>query len=338
MKRKVGLFILCVIGSLALIACGGNDPSALSATPGSGAAPDLIQTPPCRVPNVVGLDQAAAETLIASQGLQPVVGREYSDLVAAGAVISQKPAADARLEPCQGDVDITISLGPLPTRTNTPAPTNTPLPTDTPGPSPTPTATPTPSPTNTPRPTPTPTVSLVLFEDNFARGYSPSWKVLGGDWHMVDGRLATQGAFSASVGDVEWSNYSVDFELVSYSGGHGINPGELEFRVYMQDESNYVAMQIDADNIGASSCWWVVSKAGTVTNVPGSGRELGGLWTGAASGKWRMQVKDGIFTLYKNQNRLIEFQEMTFSKGKFGVVCKGGYSLVFDDFKIERIP
>jgi M6 family metalloprotease-like protein len=64
------------------------------------------------VPNVVGQTQAAAATAITGAGL--VVGtvtQTYSDIVAAGLVISQEPAGET-IVPIGSAVDITISLGP----------------------------------------------------------------------------------------------------------------------------------------------------------------------------------------------------------------------------------
>jgi len=85
----------------------------------------------CEVPNVVGLDQAAAERMLTELELQPVRSNQYDPSVIAGAVISQDPPAGSIMKPCQGDVTIVISLGPLPTPSPTSLPTNTPKPSST---------------------------------------------------------------------------------------------------------------------------------------------------------------------------------------------------------------
>jgi hypothetical protein len=95
-------------------------------------AVDSTSTEICEVPNVVGLDQAAAEGMLTGLGLQPVRSNQYDPNVTAGAVISQDPPAGSRMKPCQGDVTIVISLGPLPTPSPTPVPTSMPTPTKTP--------------------------------------------------------------------------------------------------------------------------------------------------------------------------------------------------------------
>lgn len=75
----------------------------------------------CVVPDVVGQDVAVAESSLTGAGLQPVKDFRHDDSVAQNAIISQDLAAGTRLEPCQGDVVIIVSLGPIP-------PTQTPLP------------------------------------------------------------------------------------------------------------------------------------------------------------------------------------------------------------------
>ncbi len=88
----------------------------------------------CEVPDVVGLDQAAAERMLTELELQPVRSNQYAPNVIAGAVISQDPPAGSRMKPCHGNVTIVISLGPLPTPSPTYLPTNTPNPSKTPTP------------------------------------------------------------------------------------------------------------------------------------------------------------------------------------------------------------
>jgi hypothetical protein len=90
--------------------------------------------------------------MLASVGLQPVQSTQYDPDVAEGTVISQEPPAGTRMEPCEADVTLVISLGPAPEPTEAPTATNTPIP-------PTPTSTSTPAP---PTPTPTPDILSTL--------------------------------------------------------------------------------------------------------------------------------------------------------------------------------
>lgn len=85
----------------------------------------------CKIPSVVGLDQAAATNMLSRLGLQPILTNQYDPSTTIGTVISQNPPAGSRMQPCDGDVTIIVSLGSPPTQTPTPTPTNTPQPTET---------------------------------------------------------------------------------------------------------------------------------------------------------------------------------------------------------------
>ena len=80
----------------------------------SGATVDLVMSlgrEPVRVPKVVGLSQAEAESAIAAAGLAVgTVTEAYSDTVPAGAVISQFPGADTHAAPGSA-VALVVSRG-----------------------------------------------------------------------------------------------------------------------------------------------------------------------------------------------------------------------------------
>ena len=97
-----------------------NVPSPIPAT----AAPMVSA---CLVPDVIGLDQGAAEGLIARAGLQPVKSTAYDSSIPIGAVISQDPSSGTRISPCAGDVTVIVSSGNIP-----PNPTVMPVPTQIP--------------------------------------------------------------------------------------------------------------------------------------------------------------------------------------------------------------
>jgi hypothetical protein len=90
----------------------------------------------CKVPDVVGLDQVAAEEMLVKLGLQPIRSNQYSANVKVGTVIRQDPIADSLIKPCDAGITIVFSLGPTPTTSLTPISTNTPKPTDLPTPTP----------------------------------------------------------------------------------------------------------------------------------------------------------------------------------------------------------
>jgi hypothetical protein len=82
------------------------------------AAPTISTSMPqqaCIVPQLERLDQVAAEIAISQLGLRTVKSAQYNAEVASGLVLSQDPPVGKKLEPCEGDIVIVVSLGPLPT-------------------------------------------------------------------------------------------------------------------------------------------------------------------------------------------------------------------------------
>ena len=105
-------------------------PPSLAIAPPTNAPTQITS---CIVPNLEGLEHTAAERLISGLGLQPVINFVYNSEVSDDFVLSQEPAAQTKLTPCQGEVTIVISKGPTPTppSTSTPLPSPTPVPPDT---------------------------------------------------------------------------------------------------------------------------------------------------------------------------------------------------------------
>jgi len=183
---------------LLLAACSGTSSAPATAAP---TTPPIVVgfTPAsvCLVPNVVGLDQTVAEGMLTDLGLQPVKSVQVDPSVAKDAVISQKPVAGKRLEPCTGDVIIVVSRGGPTKPADTPAP-----------PTLTPTITPIPS-----TATATPTQAPFAFSDNFNTGIDPGWRIVDGQPFIKDGWL--KGTVTLETGKSSRNNYTVqlDFDI-----------------------------------------------------------------------------------------------------------------------------
>jgi len=149
MKRRLYLIMSFVTMSMVALACGGGGSTPAAApTQAPQEAVAVVQPPSgqaCKVPDIVGLPEAQADSMLRGVGLQPLKSVQHDPTIANGAIISQNPPANTRLEPCQGDIEIVVSLGPPPLPTDTPEPTDTPGPTATVAPV-EPTLTPTPNP------------------------------------------------------------------------------------------------------------------------------------------------------------------------------------------------
>lgn len=265
----------------------------------------------CTVPNVVGLDQSMAQGLLAKLGLQPVLTSQYDASIAEGAVISQKPAANTRMEPCKGDVEIIVSLGPIPTLTPRPA-----------------TATPeaTATPANTPTPAPTPTPDNRLFYDDFENGLKPDWHMQG-EYTLVNGRLNMGTGMEGYLGDASWQNYAV---LI----GKAINRcGNYSLVVRQQDRDNYLVAHFAWGCAGqVNSFAWSKMVNGKETPINGAG---GGAWYADGGSDIRVEVENNTIRVFQDGARLLYFTDGTFPSGGVGLTS-GGASI--DSFEVLSLP
>lgn len=96
--------------------------------------PPIVESTPipsaCVLPDVVQQDENVAAALISSLGLKLVKATEYHPTIRSGIVLTQNPAGDTTFRPCDGEVTIVVSLGPIPSPTvaPTPRPSATPIP------------------------------------------------------------------------------------------------------------------------------------------------------------------------------------------------------------------
>ena len=185
----------------------------------------------CIVPNLTGLDKFAAEKSLRELGLRPIESNEYSDSTTSGAVISQNPLGLTRLDPCDGEVLIIVSLGVLSTQkppstfSPSPIPTNTPTsvskpintPTDTPV---SPTNTPTPKPTNTPKPPTVTSTPVTPAQATTHTCVSSGYQSLGNRWvspatfiPVAQGSTVTL-SHCPPASSVQYSEIAVDDEIL----------------------------------------------------------------------------------------------------------------------------
>ena len=117
-KLLIGLACACVIGTLALAGCAPQADSSSSSSASTSSASTSSKTSSSAkkdteytVPSVLSLTRADAEKAIVASGLRlGSITSEYSDKVAAGCVISQKPGALTKAKP-NSQVSLVISKG-----------------------------------------------------------------------------------------------------------------------------------------------------------------------------------------------------------------------------------
>lgn len=291
-------------------------------TPTAGFTP----TSKCIVPDVVGVDIAVAESTLIGPGLQPIKDFRHDESIAENAIISQDPPAGEILDPCEGDVIIVISRGPVPIPTEAPPPTETPEPTVTPGPTDTP-APPTETPTLTPvPPTVTPTADPRLFFDDFEAGVKPDWG-MSGNFATVNGRLVVEKSLEGHVGDETWTNYGITFNDLAFK-----NDWELRFR--MQDKDNYMVIKF-WDDYSAWRKWeWYKVVNGQEQKIPGTY-----VYTGYGQGGnlVRIEVEGSTYRLFIRSKEITSLTDNTFDRGGIGLIVTRAY-LSMESVEVNRLP
>lgn len=259
-----------------VVGCGGSSPepapteAAVAQVPVEAATPTPVKVPPqtpaagftpeaiCRVPDIVGLDVLVAKSTLAAVGLQPVENVQHDESVATNAIISQEPPAKTMLKPCEGYVDILVSLGPAPVPTDIPPPTETPSPTDTPAPpTETPTLTPVP-PTVTPEPpspTPTPRAGLITFaspSDPNALNPILGWQPGGSTANAYDLTLNSEAltVIAGAGADQWWRKNSAPLVIYPFTGNF-----EAQVKVIFNPDRNWQAAGLGVRSAQDSLTW-----------------------------------------------------------------------------------
>ena len=338
-------FFLLALGSVALVALA-CCPTGLLPTNQGGSSK-------CIVPNLVGQSEDAARQSLTELGLTPVETNQYSDSFAAGVVIRTDPPPSTELDPCEGDVVMSISLG-----SDAKEPTPTPVPA--PAPEPTPTQPPAPEtqPTATVPPIDPPPMSIRVYDEVFDYGYveafRPEWNVdAGPDAAFVNetGQLVTQEYVAAYIGDESWYDYAIKFgggEYTQVTGFHAM--------IRMQDEQNYVG--IDCFNSeGYLACEGHRTVDGQPVGVPNFMQMTTRM---CANGQIQCDIElravANEFSVVVNGERKGSMTDDTFTAGGAGFVVDGrwvveyihlyeplkpasaGWTLVRDDFSRNQWP
>ena len=189
----------------------------------------------CIVPDLIGQSEAVARQSLTELGLTPVETKQQSDGFQAGFVIRTDPPASTELDPCAGDVVITVSLG-AGAEASQPTPAPTVAPTQPPALEELPSA--------TLPPPDLPPMTMRVYDEVFDHGYveafRPEWNVdanpdaaYAGEF----GELVTEEYVAAYIGDETWRDYAITF-----SGGDYSQVTEFHAMIRMQDEQNFVGI------------------------------------------------------------------------------------------------
>lgn len=204
---------------------------------GPAATPTIAATATkagCTVPTLTGKDQSIAEAALSVLGLKANITEKYNPAMNKGMVITQSPLAGTELTPCEGTVELVVSLGaPEATATPTKVPTTEPAVkvTDIPY-------------------TDEPMYNLDYYEgfEDRTDGFDSYWYTYLGDnssAETVDGDLELTGQVDAFTSDETWADYIFSVNDVFYADAGTFT---IYFRVV--DETHYYKLDCE---IGADS-------------------------------------------------------------------------------------
>ena len=360
-KHSSSLFTFCLIFALlsASLAC--SMPAFLeqkaTEVPVQASATANPKPAACTLPDLAGMEAKTAESMVAGLGLQPVRATEFSANVPAGMIASQKPAAGTRIDPCQGEVTLMISLGAEPSKVPSAAPTKTPAPTQPPAPTAAATAT-KPAATQVQATATKPAATLVpsgpklsdpelpdvLYFNNFAArdGFgllkSPSWKsVTAGPGSQVsssEGYLNVEGKFAFFGGGA----FQNRVRILIGGGTYAIGLKEFSVFVNYQDEKNTLRMTCADLPAGAGlmlTCDWYQVKGGTETKLTTSPEEV-------CNGECDLEIElnNGTIRVFSNGVQTSSFNNNTYPTGMIGLRIEApmGKPFTLDRVVVYEIP
>lgn len=291
--------------------------SALTAIPTLQAL-EAADTDVCRVPQLVGLRWDIAENLVRRLALQPVIDVQYATSSDANLVISQEPPSGTRLEPCEGDVFLTVNLGATPVPL-TPSATSTPiiLPA-----------------------TPAPPSDLRLFWDDFDESkVKPEWGATG-NFSVNNANLivAQGGGFFQSnlIGDSTWRNYSVAIQNFGYTPYSNAGTNLLQLQIRVKDSDNY--MMLECQHVTtAENCQWYKIEEGQITKILDGTFSSFLTQTQVQSAFLRLEFDGNIYRTIFNGELVNRFEDSTFSNGGIKLLMRDGQFQV-GSFVVTAMP
>ncbi len=338
-KRKRSIGTILVVLALLGVSISCQLPFSLGATPTPTPVPATPSPPAaaCNLPDLVGMDIQAANAVLTALDLTPL-RTDQNNAAPAGQVISQQPAAGTRLNPCEGQVSIAVSKGPLATPTQAatqtkPAPSATATDSSTAAPEPTSTAalpTPTEAPSG-PRLADSENYDVLLNELFLARD---KFGLLSGPWKKVvaspdsqvqsiDGWLQVNGKFEFYGGGA----FQQNVRILIGGGIFGVGLNEFTVFVNYQDDKNNLRMTC-SDQTGLM-CDWYQLQGGTetlLTKAP----------VAVCSGNCDLQIEldHGDIRVYANDIQRMTLHNTIYPTGQIGLRIDAPASA---SFELDRI-
>jgi hypothetical protein len=178
-----------------------------------------------------------------------------------------------------------------------------------------------------------PSQTTPLFKDNFDAGINPAWTIQGTNFHVVNGQFVSQGVLNASVGDPNWQDYAVDFDLIAINQSYSsTTTGGFDVVVRKQDKTmNYISVQFH--DLGDSIGWAIVTN-GMVQGIAGAEKNI----PTRLPGHYRIEVNGNQYAVYHDNALQLQITDDTFTHGNVGLISTGDRTQVtLDNFQVKPL-
>lgn len=180
--------------------------------------------------------------------------------------------------------------------------------------------------------TPTPNPSI-LFEDDFTAAIKPEWNMKGANFTVVDGTLSSQGSLEGYLGDVNWVNYIVEFDLLEIGASSQDNGFKLQ--INKQDNSNYMTWHLMYfPGYGGCRFLWTRTVRGEETVIVNTERR-----DIKCRGHFKIESNRNTYNTIHDGAKLLSFTDNTFANGGISLISNSSDMILrIDNFQVSKFP
>jgi hypothetical protein len=169
------------------------------------------------------------------------------------------------------------------------------------------------------------------FSDDFDADIASDWIIQGDNYGMVNQQLNSLGHFMANVGNINWDNYAVEFDLVDLS-----NRSNLRILVRRQSDDDYMSLQLYRRGNTCEAAWIIMTN-GTEQELVNSRSDISK--ENGCSGHYRIEITDNMYKALKDSARFLIFTNNNLPHGNVGLLgLDRDTNFIVDNFKILNMP
>jgi hypothetical protein len=178
-----------------------------------------------------------------------------------------------------------------------------------------------------------------IFKDNFENGIRKDWVMIGDNFSVVNGHLNASGIFTAHVGDVNWEDYVVEFQVIDL-------PMYSEFGVVVrrQSDEDYMALHVLRRPPRLCILSWITVRNGMEQELVNSKTEIKDRDRSKSSpctGDYKIEVLGNTYRVYRNNRMAVSIASVSqsSSRGNVGLIAskERRNSFVIDNFNVSKV-